>query len=165
MTFVFLKRYDHYVIVNDDADFIVGSVSTTVPIVMAIVGDPVAGGIVTSLAQPGGNITGRNTARCDGWHGAHVDRTQSIPCLPWAVLSLVHLAMLRPSREDEALASRYRLGCTRKGADVGFWGLSRNLLLDQSIAGFLVSRNRCEGMCAMACRSLSAALGNQLLTG
>jgi len=65
MTFVFLKRYDHYVIVNDDADFIVGSVSTTVPIVMAIVGDPVAGGIVTSLAQPGGNITGRNTARCD----------------------------------------------------------------------------------------------------
>ena len=30
------------------------------PIVMAIVGDPVAGGIVTSLAQPGGNITGQS---------------------------------------------------------------------------------------------------------
>jgi hypothetical protein len=43
------------------------------------------------------------------WHGAHVDRTQSIPCLPWAVLSLVHLAMLRPSRKDEALASGYEL--------------------------------------------------------
>jgi len=27
---------------------------------MAIVGDPVAGGIVTSLAQPGGNITGQS---------------------------------------------------------------------------------------------------------
>jgi len=109
MTFVFLKRYDHYVIVNDDADFIVGSVSTTVPIVMAIVGDPVAGGIVTSLAQPGGNITGRNTARCDGWHGAHVDRTQSIPCLPRAVLSLFILLCFGPSQEDEALASGYEL--------------------------------------------------------
>ena len=26
MTFVLLKNYDHYVIVNDDADFIAGSV-------------------------------------------------------------------------------------------------------------------------------------------
>jgi putative ABC transport system substrate-binding protein len=34
--------------------------TTTVPIVMAIVGDPVAGGIVASFAQPGGNITGQS---------------------------------------------------------------------------------------------------------
>jgi putative tryptophan/tyrosine transport system substrate-binding protein len=34
--------------------------TTTVPIVMAIVGDPVASGIVASLAQPGGNITGQS---------------------------------------------------------------------------------------------------------
>ena len=34
--------------------------TTTVPIVMAIVGDPVAGGIVASLARPGGNITGQS---------------------------------------------------------------------------------------------------------
>ena len=32
--------------------------STTVPIVFAGVGDPVASGIVASLARPGGNITG-----------------------------------------------------------------------------------------------------------
>jgi len=32
--------------------------TTTVPIVMALVGDPVRSGIVVSLAQPGGNITG-----------------------------------------------------------------------------------------------------------
>ena len=31
--------------------------TTTVPIVMALVGDPVAGGIVASFAQPGANIT------------------------------------------------------------------------------------------------------------
>src|SRR5262249_28781246 len=32
--------------------------TTTIPIVMAVSGDPVGTGYVTSLAQPGGNITG-----------------------------------------------------------------------------------------------------------
>jgi ABC-type uncharacterized transport system substrate-binding protein len=30
----------------------------TIPIVMAVIGDPVAAGVVPSLARPGGNITG-----------------------------------------------------------------------------------------------------------
>jgi putative tryptophan/tyrosine transport system substrate-binding protein len=34
--------------------------TATIPIVMAIVGDPVASGIVGSVAQPGGNITGQS---------------------------------------------------------------------------------------------------------
>jgi ABC transporter substrate binding protein len=33
-------------------------VTATVPIVMAIIGDPIASGVVTSVARPGGNITG-----------------------------------------------------------------------------------------------------------
>ena len=33
-------------------------VTTTIPIVMAIVGDPVQSGVVASLARPGGNVTG-----------------------------------------------------------------------------------------------------------
>lgn len=32
--------------------------TTTIPIVMAVTGDPVAAGLITSLARPGGNITG-----------------------------------------------------------------------------------------------------------
>ncbi|MGB7778847.1 MAG: ABC transporter substrate binding protein, partial [Pseudolabrys sp.] len=32
--------------------------TSTIPIVMATVGDPVAAGFVSSLAQPGGNVTG-----------------------------------------------------------------------------------------------------------
>jgi len=32
----------------------------TVPIVMAIIGDPVAAGIIASMARPGGNITGQS---------------------------------------------------------------------------------------------------------
>jgi putative tryptophan/tyrosine transport system substrate-binding protein len=32
--------------------------TTSIPIVMAVVGDPVGTGIVSSLARPGGNVTG-----------------------------------------------------------------------------------------------------------
>jgi putative ABC transport system substrate-binding protein len=34
--------------------------TTTIPIVIALIGDPVASGIVTNLARPGGNITGQS---------------------------------------------------------------------------------------------------------
>jgi putative ABC transport system substrate-binding protein len=34
--------------------------TTTIPIVMAIIGDPVASGVVASIARPGGNITGQS---------------------------------------------------------------------------------------------------------
>jgi putative ABC transport system substrate-binding protein len=34
--------------------------TTTIPIVMALIGDPVASGIVASVARPGGNITGQS---------------------------------------------------------------------------------------------------------
>ena len=43
--------------------------TTTIPIVFAGSGDPVAGGIVTNLARPGGNITGFSLAYGDGFAG------------------------------------------------------------------------------------------------
>jgi putative ABC transport system substrate-binding protein len=43
--------------------------TNTVPIVFAAASDPVAGGIVTSLARPGGNITGFSLAIGDGFAG------------------------------------------------------------------------------------------------
>ena len=35
--------------------------TTTIPIVFGTVGNPVADGLVTSLARPGGNVTGLST--------------------------------------------------------------------------------------------------------
>ena len=39
--------------------------TTTIPIVMATAGDPVASGLVASLAQPGGNVTGFSALASD----------------------------------------------------------------------------------------------------
>lgn len=43
--------------------------TATIPIVFAGSSDPVAGGIVTNLARPGGNVTGFSTAYGDGFAG------------------------------------------------------------------------------------------------
>jgi putative ABC transport system substrate-binding protein len=43
--------------------------TTTIPIVFAGSSDPIAGGIVTNLARPGGNITGFSLAIGDGFAG------------------------------------------------------------------------------------------------
>lgn len=47
--------------------------TTTVPVVMTNVGDPVAFGLVTSLARPGGNITGLASEPATELHGKRLE--------------------------------------------------------------------------------------------
>jgi|KBSSwiStaDraftv2_1062776.scaffolds.fasta_scaffold18599_7 putative ABC transport system substrate-binding protein len=51
-------RVDVIVVVGCQAAMAARGVTATVPIVMAPVGDPIACGVVASLARPGGNVTG-----------------------------------------------------------------------------------------------------------
>jgi putative ABC transport system substrate-binding protein len=52
------QKVETIVVVGGEAALAARSASSALPIVMAVVSDPVRTGLVASLAQPGGNITG-----------------------------------------------------------------------------------------------------------
>jgi len=52
------RRVEVIVVVSTFAAQAVKRATSTLPIVMAVVGDPVGSGLVTNLAHPGGNVTG-----------------------------------------------------------------------------------------------------------
>lgn len=59
------KKVDVIVVSGTPALDAVKRATSTIPVVTAIVGDPVASGFVASLARPGGNITGLSLANTD----------------------------------------------------------------------------------------------------
>jgi putative ABC transport system substrate-binding protein len=65
------------------------SATTTIPIVMASAGDPVAAGLVASLARPGGNVTGFSALATDL-------NTKRLEVLKDAVPKLARVGLLRP---------------------------------------------------------------------
>ena len=52
------RKVDVIVVETTLATMVLKRATSTIPIVMAAVGDPVGSGLVTSLARPGGNVTG-----------------------------------------------------------------------------------------------------------
>jgi putative ABC transport system substrate-binding protein len=55
----FAGRKVNVILTSGDAQGLAAKrITTKIPIVIAIMGDPVGGGLVTSLARPGGNVTG-----------------------------------------------------------------------------------------------------------
>jgi putative tryptophan/tyrosine transport system substrate-binding protein len=65
------------------------SASTTIPIVMANVADPIGLGLVASLARPGGNITGSSSL-------APELNTKRLEILKDVIPKLVRVGLLRP---------------------------------------------------------------------
>ena len=59
------RKVDVLVAVGTHAAEALRRATSTIPIVLAIVGDPVGSGFIASLAQPGGNITGLSLANAE----------------------------------------------------------------------------------------------------
>src|SRR6516165_10256066 len=53
-----LRRHVDVIVTYGSAVAVLEQVTTTIPIVLAVASDPVSAGLVTSLAQPAGNVTG-----------------------------------------------------------------------------------------------------------
>jgi putative ABC transport system substrate-binding protein len=97
------RTLDVIVVASTPATAALKRATSTVPVVMSIVGDPVQSGFVSSLARPGGNFTGLSLANPDvslKWFelartlapgsqiGVLADSTQ--PTAPWYVKSNSH---------------------------------------------------------------------------
>jgi putative tryptophan/tyrosine transport system substrate-binding protein len=54
----FLRRHVEVIVTYGSAAAVLKQATTTIPIVLAVAFDPVSAGLVSSLAQPGGNVTG-----------------------------------------------------------------------------------------------------------
>jgi putative tryptophan/tyrosine transport system substrate-binding protein len=83
-------KVDLIVVTDTPASLAAKSATTTIPIVMVSVGDPVAAGLVASLARPGGNVTGFSNL------GTELN-TKRLEILKDAVPKLARVGLLRPS--------------------------------------------------------------------
>jgi putative tryptophan/tyrosine transport system substrate-binding protein len=83
--------------------------TTTIPIVMVNVSDPVAAGLVASLARPGGNVTGFSSLSGDL-------NTKRLEILKDAVPSLARVGLLWPPSGSAALGADLQLKELRPAA-------------------------------------------------
>jgi putative tryptophan/tyrosine transport system substrate-binding protein len=81
---------DLIVVTDTPSSLAAKSATTTVPIVMASVGDPVAAGLVANLARPGGNVTGFSNLSVEL-------NTKRLEILRDAVPKLARVGLLRPA--------------------------------------------------------------------
>ena len=83
-------KVDLILVADTPSSLAAKNATTTIPIVMVSVGDPVAAGLVASLARPGGNIT--------GFSGLSVElNTKRLEILKDAVPKLARVGLLRPA--------------------------------------------------------------------
>jgi len=86
-------KVDLIVVRGTPATLAAKSATTTTPIVMAASADPVGEGLVASLAQPGGNVTGFSSLSPEL-------NTKKLEILKDAVPKLVRVGLLRPPGES-----------------------------------------------------------------
>jgi putative tryptophan/tyrosine transport system substrate-binding protein len=83
-------KVDLIVVTDTPFSLAAKSATTTIPIVMVSVGDPVGAGLVASLARPGGNVTGLSNLGLDL-------NTKRLEILKDAVPKLARAGLLKPA--------------------------------------------------------------------
>jgi putative ABC transport system substrate-binding protein len=83
-------KLDLIVVTDTPASLAAKSATTTIPIVMVSVGDPVAAGLVASLGRPGGNVTGFSNLSVEL-------NTKRLEILKDVVPKLARVGLLRPA--------------------------------------------------------------------
>jgi ABC-type uncharacterized transport system substrate-binding protein len=79
-------------------------VTSTIPVVIGAMGDPVASGVVASLAHPGGNITGLSLAMSEGLVAKHLEIVKQLVPNASRVAVLWHPSMRTQVKDMERAA-------------------------------------------------------------
>jgi putative ABC transport system substrate-binding protein len=91
----FVRRKVDVIVTNGSSVTAIKHVTSIIPIVFAVAADPVGGGLVASLARPGGNITGLSVEASDL-------ATKKLELLREIVPRLRRLALMRNAGNPEA---------------------------------------------------------------
>ena len=106
-------KVDLIVVTDTPTSLAVKSATSTIPIVMVSVGDPVAAGLVASLARPGGNVTGNASLTAEL-------ASKRLEILKDAVPKLARVGLLKPAG-----------GSNRQLKDLRPAALALNLILEE----------------------------------
>ena len=120
-------KVDLIVVTDTPASLAAKSATTTIPIVMVSVGDPVAAGLVANLARPGGNVTGFSNL------GIELN-TKRLEILKDTIPTLARVGLLRPAGGSDRQLKNLRAAAVQlrlkleeietqrdpKGLDIGF---------------------------------------------
>ena len=96
MTEVLGRKVDVLVTYTTPAAVAAKNATSTIPIVVAFVGDPIRSGLAVSLARPGGNLTGVTTGFAEGFAGKWLELLQE------AVPRLSTLAVIENPRHPDS---------------------------------------------------------------
>ena len=136
-------RVDLIVASSDPAAIAVKNATTTIPVVMVGVGDPVRLGLVQSLARPGGNLTGITWDPTPDIIGKQLELLKETVPAASRVAVLLQPSVLRGPYSEAASTAARALGVALQNVEV-----SRADELDAAFAA--MTRHRADALLVMA---------------
>ena len=111
-------RVDAIVTAGTPAALAVKNATTTVPLVMVAVGDPIGTGLVPSLARPGGNLTGLSSVAPD-LEGKRLQLLREVtPALSYVAMFINSLNPFHISSMEQARAAAQTMGIKLRLHDI-----------------------------------------------